>query len=68
MAGLVPKLTQEEIDEFGDICHNLQSIQFESALTENEAELVYLRKRAHALTVFTCAQATYFASIFSEAR
>jgi hypothetical protein len=68
MAGLVPKLTQEEIDEFGDICHNLQSIQFESALTDEEAGLLYLRKRAHALTVFNCAQATYFASVLSETR
>ena len=65
---VVPKLREEEIEEFGDITHNLKSLLFESALTEEEKELLNLRKRSHALTVSVCAQTTYFVSIFNEAR
>ena len=65
---VVPKLRQEEIDELGDITYNLKSLLFESALTEEEKQLLHLRKRTHAQTVSVCAQATYFVSIFNEAR
>jgi hypothetical protein len=51
-----------------DITLNLSSLQFESALDQDEKELQYLRKRAHALTVTSCAQATYLVSILHEAR
>ncbi|XP_045172589.2 NADP-dependent oxidoreductase domain-containing protein 1-like [Mercenaria mercenaria] len=51
-----------------DITLNLSSLQFESALDDDEKELQYLRKRAHALTVTSCAQATYFVSVLHEAR
>lgn len=62
---LVPRL--DDID-MGDITNNLESLQFESALSEEEKKLLVLRKRSHALTVTTCAQATYFVSILNEAR
>lgn len=65
---VVPKLRPEEIEEIGDITFNLQSLLFESALTEEEKQLLHLRKRSHALTVCACAQATYFVSILNEAR
>ncbi|KAL3874044.1 hypothetical protein ACJMK2_037108 [Sinanodonta woodiana] len=51
-----------------DITINLQTLQFQSALTEEEKELQFLRARSHALTVFACAQATYLVSILNEAR
>lgn len=51
-----------------DITKNLLTLQFESALTEEEKELQYLRKRAHALTVNSCAQAAFLVSILNEAR
>ena len=51
-----------------DITENLQTLQFESALTDAEKELQYLRKRAHALTVYSCAQAAFLVSILNEAR
>ena len=51
-----------------DITKNLLTLQFESALTEGEKELQYLRKRAHALTVNSCAQAAFLVSILNEAR
>ena len=65
---VVPKLRQEEIEELGDITCNLQSLLFESALTDDEIRLLHLRKRSHALTVTACAQATHFVSILNEAR
>ncbi|KAK3597347.1 hypothetical protein CHS0354_034590 [Potamilus streckersoni] len=51
-----------------DITINLKTLQFQSALTEEEKELLFLRARSHALTVFACAQATYLVSILNEAR
>ena len=51
-----------------DITANLLTLQFESALTDEEKELLYLRKRAHALTVNSCAQAAFLVSILNEAR
>ena len=65
---LVPKLREEEFEDLGDITHNLPSLQFESALTDEEMESLHMRKRSHALTVYTCAQATYFASVYNETR
>ena len=65
---VVPKLQQSEIDEIGDITVNLQSLSFESALSEDEKQLIGLRKRSHALSVTACAQATYFISVVNEAR
>lgn len=54
--------------DIGDVTNNLTSLQFESALAEDEKQLLVLRDRAHALTVTACAQATYFVSILNEAR
>jgi len=51
-----------------DITSNLPSLQFESALGDDEKQFQYLRKRAHCLTVTSCAQATYLVSILNEAR
>lgn len=51
-----------------DITHNLESLQFESALDDAEKQLLVLRKRSHALTVTACAQATFVANILHEAR
>lgn len=51
-----------------DITDNLQTLQFESALSDDEKSILYLRIRSHALTVTACAQATYFASVLNEAR
>lgn len=51
-----------------DITLNLPSLQFESALDAEEKQLQYLRKRAHALTVTSCAQATFLVSALNEAR
>ncbi|KAK2169669.1 hypothetical protein LSH36_8g13001 [Paralvinella palmiformis] len=65
---VVPKLQAEEIDDLGDITNNLTSLQFESALTEEEKSVIHLRRRSHAHTVTVCAQATYFVSILNEAR
>jgi hypothetical protein len=65
---VVPKLNSEEIEELGDITSNLPSLQFQSALTDEEKSLVHLRKRSHAHTVTVCAQATYYVTILNEAR
>lgn len=51
-----------------DITENLQTLQFESALSEDEKKILDLRIRSHALTVTACAQATYFASVLNEVR
>ncbi|XP_061172106.1 NADP-dependent oxidoreductase domain-containing protein 1-like [Saccostrea echinata] len=51
-----------------DITHNLESLQFESALNDDERQLLVLRKRSHALVVTMCTQATFFANILHEAR
>ena len=55
-------------DDSNDITRNLHSLQFDNALTEEEKQLMVLRKRSHALTVSACAQATYLVSILNEAR
>ncbi|XP_052769563.1 NADP-dependent oxidoreductase domain-containing protein 1-like [Mya arenaria] len=51
-----------------DITSNLPTLQFESALSEEEKQLHYLRKRGHCLTVTSCAQSTFLVSILNEAR
>ena len=51
-----------------DITHNLESLQFESALNEDEKQLLVLRKRSHAMVVTSCTQATFFANLLHEAR
>lgn len=51
-----------------DITHNLESLQFESALNDEEKQLLALRKRSHAMVVTACTQATFFANILHEAR
>ncbi|XP_060068461.1 NADP-dependent oxidoreductase domain-containing protein 1-like [Ylistrum balloti] len=51
-----------------DIANNLETLQFESALSAEETQLLHLRNRTHAITVSSCAQATYFASVLHEAR
>ncbi|ELU12913.1 hypothetical protein CAPTEDRAFT_198713 [Capitella teleta] len=63
----VNKVTTND-DNFEDITENLATLQFESALTAEEKELLNLRPRSHALTAFACAQATYFVAVLSEAR
>ncbi|KAL4237763.1 oxidoreductase [Mactra antiquata] len=66
---LATRLQQPAEDKSqSDITLNLPSLQFENALGDNERELQYLRKRAHALTVTSCAQATYLVAILHEAR
>ena len=57
-----------EMDCMADITANLTSLQFESALSDNELQTLYIRKNAQALTVTACAQAVYFVSIMNEAR
>ncbi|KAI8486816.1 oxidoreductase [Branchiostoma belcheri] len=59
-AGLIPTVA--------DITNNLPSLQFESALTDQEKPLLVLRARSHALTVCACAQAAYLVAILNEAR
>lgn len=51
-----------------DITNNLETLQFESALTEEEKQLLRLRAISHAQTVSACAQATFLVSILHEAR
>ena len=52
----------------GDITKDLPSLQFENALTDEEKSYLVLRARSHAITVSSCAQATYLAAILNEAR
>ena len=51
-----------------DITRNLPTLQFIHALTEEEKNLMILRKRSHALTVAACANATYAVQILNETR
>ena len=55
-------------DKSVDITESLESLNFIDALNDEEMQLVYLRKRSHALTATACAQATYFVCILNEAR
>ena len=51
-----------------DITRNLKSLQFESALEEDETCYLPLRARSHAISLSMCAQATYLTCILNEAR
>lgn len=66
LATRLSKVTPEE--GITDITQNLTSLQFENALNGNPEDLVRLRKRAHAISVNICAQATYFTDILGDAR
>ena len=63
---LLPKV--DDPSEIGDITSNLPSLQFESALSDEQKQLLILRKRSHALTISACAQALYLVSVLNEAR
>ncbi|XP_076464346.1 NADP-dependent oxidoreductase domain-containing protein 1-like [Babylonia areolata] len=65
---LMTRLQKSPQDNANDITKNLFSLQFESALTEEERELLHLRARSHAISVYQCAQATYFVEILREIR
>lgn len=66
---LAKRLQQpNEEKDTADITLNLPSLQFESALNEEEKQLQYLRKQAHALAVTSCAQATFLVYTLNEAR
>ncbi|GFR96932.1 NADP-dependent oxidoreductase domain-containing protein 1-like [Elysia marginata] len=51
-----------------DITRNLSSLQFESALTDEEKCLIDMRTRNHAISVTQCALITSAIDIFSRAR
>ncbi|CAD5117422.1 DgyrCDS6192 [Dimorphilus gyrociliatus] len=68
MALALPLETDVDDDTSLDITANLESLQFESGLSEIEKRYLNIRTRSHALTVYACAQATYFVSILNEAR
>jgi len=69
MATTVAEAISTEEDDSGiDITESLGSLNFEDALSDEEKQLVHLRKRSHALTATACAQATYFVCILNEAR
>ena len=51
-----------------DITRNLPSLQFESALTEEERLFLDLRVRNHAISVTQCALITVMTDIFKKAR
>lgn len=65
---LMTRLQKSSEDNANDITKNLLTLQFESALTEEEKELLHLRARSHAIAVYQCAQATYFVEILKEIR
>ncbi|KAI0222767.1 NADP-dependent oxidoreductase domain-containing protein 1 [Lamellibrachia satsuma] len=69
MATTVAEVISAEEDNSGvDITESLESLKFIDALSDEEKQLVHLRKRSHALTATACAQATYFVCILNEAR
>ncbi|XP_013415154.1 NADP-dependent oxidoreductase domain-containing protein 1-like isoform X2 [Lingula anatina] len=69
MAVAIPTVkAAESIENDSDITNNLPTLQFESALTDEEKDLLVLRARSHAITVSACAQATYLAAVFNEIR
>ncbi|RUS72948.1 hypothetical protein EGW08_019288 [Elysia chlorotica] len=55
-------------DATNDITRNLSSLQFESALTDEEKCLIGMRTRNHAISVTQCALITSAVDIFSRAR
>lgn len=68
MALAIPLENETDYEATLDITANLESLQFESGLSEIEKRYLNIRTRSHALTVYACAQATYFVSILNEAR
>ena len=62
------RLKKTPDDNANDITKNLFSLQFESALNEDEKELLHLRTRSHAISVNQCAQATFFVEVLKEVR
>ena len=65
---LMTRLQKAPQDNANDITKNLFSLQFESALNDEEKELLHLRARSHAISVYHCAQATYFVEILRDIR
>ena len=59
---------KKESSNIADITDNLPSLQFDSALSNEEKNLLVIRKRAHAQNATACAQATYFVSVLNQAR
>ena len=55
-------------NDISDITDNLKSLQFEDALSEDEHNLIYIRKKSHALTATICAQIIYFVTVLNDAR
>ncbi len=60
--------TNEETHNCTDITHALPSLQFESALSDEENNMTYIRKRFTAHAFSACAQASYFVAISNEIR
>jgi len=50
-----------------NVIANLQSLQFESGLSEDERNMAWLRTQTHSLAVAACAQITYLASTVRDA-
>ncbi|XP_041353400.1 NADP-dependent oxidoreductase domain-containing protein 1-like [Gigantopelta aegis] len=67
MASLSTRLNSKA-KELPDITLNLESLQFESALTSEQKKLLYLRVRSHAISVTLCAQASFFIDVYNEGR
>ncbi|XP_050407233.1 NADP-dependent oxidoreductase domain-containing protein 1 [Patella vulgata] len=65
---MIQRLNNTSSDSSYDITRRLPSLQFESALTDEEKELLSLRSRSHAITVSICAHSIYLADILSEVR
>ncbi|XP_005094709.1 NADP-dependent oxidoreductase domain-containing protein 1 [Aplysia californica] len=66
---LVTRLQASQKQETtNDITRNLLSLQFESALTDEEREFLDLRARNHAISVTQCALVTVMVDIFKKAR
>lgn len=53
---------------YQDITRNLPSLTFESALDEEELQLLYLRKQSHAHTVLVSSTCAFLVHIMNEAR
>ncbi|KAK3094039.1 hypothetical protein FSP39_023312 [Pinctada imbricata] len=68
MASTSAKSGQDEETLPADITQNLKTLQFESALSDDEKQLLHLRERSHALTVAGCVHATFMARLLQEAR
>lgn len=60
--------SQASQEATNDITRNLLSLQFESALNDEERELLVLRARSHAISVTQCALSTVMVDIFKKTR